>query len=329
MKTLNRRIALALATVALPLFLSAPARADAYPDKPIHLIVPYTAGGSTDVLARVLAEYVRKSLGQPVVVENKPGANTAIGAQTVATAAPDGYTLLLATGSTIVTNPLLYAKLSYNAERDFTPVARVAISPLVLTANPGLPATNFSEFVKLARAQPGKLNYTSPGPGSVMHLAMLLLAKQAGLDMVHVPFKGSSPALTATMAGDAQLCMDAVTSALPLVKSGKLRALAVSTPERLKALPDVPSVAEGGFPGFDASAWYGIMAPARTPPDAIAKLHRAISAAMSDPAFRDRFDALGLSIPAPITPAAFADTIRAERERWTPIVRNNKLSLDQ
>jgi tripartite-type tricarboxylate transporter receptor subunit TctC len=323
----TRRAALKLAAMHLPLLAALPAAAQAFPNRPLRLVVPYAPGGTADALARALAEHMRKALGQPVVVDNKPGANTAIGAQMVTLAAADGHTLLLATGSTMVTNPLMYPKLGYDP-RDLTPVGLVGIAPLVVEVHPDVPARNFAELIRLARAKPGHLNYGSTGAGSVIHLASLLLESQAGLQLTHIPFKGSAPALAAVLAGEVQMLLDSIGSSMPLIKAGKLRALAVTTPKRLKVLPDVPTVAESGFPGFDASAWYGVLAPARTPPAVVARLNAAVAAALGDKAFREQFEATGLTIPAPASPAAFAAQLVRETDRWAPLIRGKKLALE-
>jgi len=309
------------------LLASPNSHAQAYPERPIRMIVPYAAGGTADQLARALAELMRKELGQPVVIDNKPGGNTAVAAQLAAAAQPDGYTLLVCTGSTVVTNPMLYRKLVYNPERDLAPVARVAVTPLVVAVNPGVPANSFAEFVRLVRAQPGKLNYASSGTGSAIHLASVFLEAQAGLDMAHIPFNGSSPAIAAVLAGDVQLFVDSIASSLPQIKAGKMRALAVTTPERLKVLPDVPAVAES-YPGFDVSAWYGVMAPAKAPPTVIARLNAAIGKAMADKGFGSQFEALGLIIPAPTSAQAYGDFIRRERDKWAPLIKAKKISLE-
>lgn len=330
MKTTRRTAIAQLAALpaALAGLMTSPLSfAQSFPDRPIRLILPYAAGGSADTLARALAEHMRKDLGQPVLVDNKPGGNTAVGAQLTAAAPPDGHTLLLCTGSTVVTNPFLYPKLSYNPERDLAPVARLAVSPLVVAANPGIAANNFAELVRLAKSQPGKLNYASTGTGSVIHLASLFLESQAGLDMVHIPFNGSTPALTATLAGDVQLFVDSIASSLQHIKAGKLRALAVTTRDRLKVLPDVPTVAES-LPGFDVSAWYGVMAPAKTPPAVLARLNAAVGKAMADKGFREQFEALGLVIPAATTVQAYGDYIRQERDKWGPIIKAKNISLE-
>jgi tripartite-type tricarboxylate transporter receptor subunit TctC len=308
------------------LLLLAPAFAQNFPDRPVRLVVPYAAGGTADALARALAEHMRKSLGQPVVVDNKPGGNTAVGALAVAGAPADGHTLLLGTGSTIVTNPLLSSKLAYNPA-DLAAVGRVAVAPLVALVHPAVPAHTLGELLQQARAQPGKFNYASTGTGSVVQLGSLLLESAGGVQMTHVPFNGSTPALAALLGGQVELFMDSVGSSLPHVKAGKLRALAVTTPERLKVLPDVPAIAES-FPGFDASAWYGVLAPARTPQPVIDRLNAAIAVALADKGFRELFEALGLSVLQPANAAAFTEFIRREHERWGPVVRARKLSLD-
>jgi tripartite-type tricarboxylate transporter receptor subunit TctC len=336
---INRRTAIAhmaIAHVAIAASLAAPlvraqstatSKEPAFPERPIRLVVPYSAGGSADTLARALAKQMQIELGQPVFVENKPGGNTAVGAQNVAAAPADGYTLLVCTGSTVVTNPMLYPKLTYDPARDFAGVARIAVSPLVVAVYPGLHAANLAEFIKLARAQPGKLNYASTGTGSVIHLASLMLESQAGVEMAHIPFNGSAPAIASVLGGQVELFVDSIASSLPHIKAGKMRALAVTTPERLKVLPDVPAVAET-YPGFDVSAWYGVMAPARTPPAVVARLNAAITKAMADKGYREQFEAMGLVIPAPTNAAAFTDLIRREREKWGPLIKARNITLE-
>jgi len=292
------------------------------------LIVPYAVGGSTDVLARGLAEQLRRDLGQAVLVENKPGANTAVGAQITATAAPDGYTLLICTGSTVVTNPMLYPKLAYDPGRDLAPISLIAGTPLVVAVNPKLAVYSLADLIGLAKAQPGRLNYASTGAGSMVHLATLFLEASAGIDMTHIPYNGSSQAIIATIAGDVQIIVDSIGSSLPQIKAGKLRAIAVTTRERLKVLPEVPTVAESGFPSFDVSAWYGIMAPAKTPPEIITRIHSTISKVLVDKAFREQFEALGLMVPVPIGIQAYREYIRAESEKWGPIIKAKKIGLE-
>ena len=316
-----RAAALALIAV-LPL-----AAAAAYPDRPLKLIVPYTPGGSTDVLGRALAEHLRKELGQPVVVENKPGANTGIGAQALQAAPADGTTLLLATAATSVLNPLLQSKLGYDAAQ-LWPVARVAVSPLVIVARPGGEFRTLADLLAKAKAQPGRLNYASTGIGSSLHLAGELLQAQTGVEMVHVPYKGSAPALTGLMGGETHIFIDSVASSSPLIKGGKLVALAVTSRERLPLLPEVPTVAESGVPQFDVATWFGIMVPKGTPDDVVNRLNAAVSSAMQDKTFRETFEQLGLIIPKPLKPAEFRELIAAETAKWTPLVKAKKISLD-
>ena len=304
------------------------ARAGDVPDKPIRLLVPYAPGGSTDVLGRALAELMRKDLGQVVIVENKPGANTAIAAQALVGAPADGTTLLLATAATVVLNPLLNARLGYEPERDFTAVARVAATPLVLVVKPDAAPKTLGELMALAKAQPGEVDYGSTGVGSSLHLAGELLQTDSGTQMLHVPYKGSAPALTGLLAGEIHFMVDAVGSSIPLVNGGKLRALAVTSAQRVPALPDVPTVAESGYPGFDVITWFGVMAPAKTPEAVLNRLNQAITHATAEKAFREQFGALGMIVPAPLTPSEFSAYIRAESAKWAPLIKAKNIRID-
>ena len=323
----SRRLALAFAaTLALAIGTSHAAGDSG--DRPLRLLVPYAPGGSTDVLARSLAESLRKSLGQPVVVENKPGANTAIAAQALAAASPDGNTILLATAATVVLNPLLSPKLTYDPERDFVPVARVATTPLMLIVKPDTAARTLADLIAQARAQPGKLNYASTGIGSSLHLAGELLQSETGTQIVHVPYKGSGPALTGLLGGETQFFIDAVGSSLALVKAGKLRALAVTSAQRLPVLPEVPTVAESGVRGFEVSTWFGLVAPRKTPEAVVKRLAAAIAQAVRDPGFREQFEALGMIVPEPMGPQTFAAYIKAEQAKWAPLIKAKKITLE-
>ncbi len=297
-------------------------------DKPIRLLVPYAPGGSADVLARSLAEGMRKNLGQVVIVENKPGANTAIAAQALATAPADGTTLLLATAATVVLNPLLSPKLGYEPARDFVAVARVAATPLVLVVKTDAQPKTLADFIAAAKAQPGKYDYGSTGVGSSLHLAGELLQIDTGTQMVHVPYKGSAPALTGLLGGEIHVFIDGIGSSMPLIKGGKVRALAVTSAQRVPALADVPTVAESGYPKFDVSTWYGVMAPAKTPEAVINRLNAAIVHATADKAFRDQFEALGLVIPPPMKPHEFSAYIRSESAKWAPLIKAKNITLD-
>jgi len=315
------------AAVAMAAAASAFGASAAYPERPLKLIVPYTPGGSTDVLARALAEHLRKELGQPVVVENKPGANTGLGAQALTGSPADGYTLMLATAATVVLNPLLQTKLAYDPAQ-LVPVARVAVSPLIVVARPDGELRTLRDVIAKAKAQPGRVNYASTGIGSSLHLAGELLQAETGTEMTHVPYKGSAPALTALMGGETQIFIDSVASSMPLVKGGRLVALAVTSRERLPVFPEVPTVAESGVAGFDVSTWFGIMVPKGTPNDVITRLNAAITSAMRDKAFRETFEALGLIIPEPLKPADFSTLITKDIAKWSPLIKAKKISLD-
>ncbi|MBL0730672.1 tripartite tricarboxylate transporter substrate binding protein [Piscinibacter sp. HJYY11] len=301
--------------------------AAAYPERPLKLIVPYTPGGSTDVLGRALAEHLRKELGQTVVVENKPGANTGLGAQALISSPADGHTLLLATAATVVLNPLLQTKLAYDPTQ-LVPVARVAITPLIVVAQPNGELRTLRDVIAKAKAQPGRVNYASTGIGSSLHLAGELLQSETGTEMTHIPYKGSAPALTGLLGGETQIFIDSVASSMPLVKGGKLVALAVTSRERLPVFPDVPTVAESGVAGFDVSTWFGILVPKGTPPEAITRLNAAIASATRDKAFRETFEALGLIIPEPLKPADFSALITKDIAKWTPLIKAKKITLD-
>jgi tripartite-type tricarboxylate transporter receptor subunit TctC len=301
----------------------------AWPDRPLKLVVPYAAGGSADQMARLLAESLRADLGQPVVIENRPGANASVAATQVAAAQPDGNTLLLASGASLVLNPLLYKKLNYDAQRDFTPVSVVASLPLVLLVSPEhVPVRSVSELIAFAKGKPGKLNYASVGIGNPLHLATELFMSMSGIDMLHVPYNGSAPALTAMLAGDVQVIFDASSTALPQVKAGKLRALAVTSTERFKQLPEVPTMVESGFPGYEAGIWFGLAAPSRTPPERLALLNRSVNKALADKAFRERLETMGVIVHAPRGVEEVGAFVQADTQRWREIIRAKRISLD-
>ena len=327
-RQLSRRLRLWVPLALLALFGAAASAAGAYPDRPIRLVVPYTAGGISDVLARTLAERMRKDLGQPVIVDNKPGANTALGARLVASAEPDGYTVLFATGATAVLNPLLYPKLSYNPEKELQPVARIAVTPIVMLVGNSSPHRTLRDLIAEAKANPGKLNYASTGTGSSLHLAVELLQSATGVSLMHVPYNGSAPAQAALMAGDIQFFADSTGSAMGLVRGGKLRPLAVTTRERLPALPEVPTVAESGYPDYEVTTWFGLMLPRNAPPDVVSRLNASVAQVVADRGFRDQFEALGLVVPPALTAAEFNTYIGRERERWAPLIRAKQIVLE-
>jgi tripartite-type tricarboxylate transporter receptor subunit TctC len=306
----------------------APQALAAFPDRPVKLVVPYTPGGAADQLSRVLAERLSRELSQSVVVENKPGANTMIAATQVARAQPDGYTLFLASNASMVLNPMLYQKISYDAARDFRVLSVVAELPLVVVANNEVPATTWAQFVSYAKARPGKLNYASVGIGNPLQLATELLKTRTGIDIAHIPYNGSAPALSSLMANDTQLMVDVISTSLPLVKENKIKALAVTTAERLPVLPDVPTVAESGFPGFRAATWFGVAVPLATPAAEAKALQDAVARVMAQPDFRERFQTLGLVIQAPRDQAETDRYVAEDRERWGAVIRANQIKLD-
>ena len=314
--------------MALALMLSFTAAAQSFPDKPIRLVVPYSPGGIADTMARLLGTSLQQSLKQPVIVENKPGANTAIGAMAVAKSPADGYTLLLATGGTIVMNPLLYQKLGYDPEKDFTSVAQVSVTPLLISVKADSPIGSIADLVRLAKAEPGKLSYASQGLGGTTQMAMELFQAAANISLNHVPYKGSADSLNAAAGGIVDMSVDAVASAVPLIKGGKLRGIAVSTKVRSPYLPQVPTLAETAAPGYSVWVWYGIMAPAGTPPKTVERLNQAIVNAVADKSFKDPLEKIGLVMAPPMTPAAFKQFLRDEHAVWEPLVKAKKIRLE-
>jgi tripartite-type tricarboxylate transporter receptor subunit TctC len=302
------------------------APAQDYPRKPVRMIVPYPPGGPTDILGRIVAQNLSERLGQQVVVENKPGASGMIGADLVAKAPPDGYTLL-ANASIHVINPSLYKNATYDALKDFAPVSLIAEVPLVLVVAPGLEVKSVKELIALAKSKSGKLNFASSGNAAAPHLAGEAFKIAAGVDMQHVPYKGSGPALTDLMGGQVQLMFDSLPSSISHVKSGKLRAIAVTTAKRSSALPSVPTIAESGVPGFDISTWYGIWAPAGTPTEIVSKLSGEIAKIVKLADVRERLGGLGAE-PAGNSPDEFAAYCRSELAKWAKIVKASGATVD-
>lgn len=317
MQKTRRRLAAALCALGLGLAVGQ-AFAQAYPSKPVKLVVPYPPGGPTDIVARVIAQRLQTQTGQAFVVENLPGAGGNTGAAAVARAAPDGYTLLVATTAHAI-NPSLFKNLSYQFGKDFAPITQLTAGPLVIVVNPALPVKTVGELINLAKAKPGELNFASSGNGQSTHLAGELFNATAGTKIRHVPYKGSAPALTDTMGGQTQLMFDTMLSAMPHVKGGKLRAIAVTSAQRSPAAPDLPTVAES-LPGFEAIAWNGLLAPANTPREIVAKLSAELRTAMEQPEVRERFEAQGFA-GAWTPPEAFAGFIHAEIDKWAKVVQ--------
>jgi len=317
---LLQRLGAALAVAVL----CSVAAAQSYPDKPIKLVVAFPPGGTTDIIARTLAEYAGQRLRQQIVVENRPGAGGNIGTEAVARAAPDGYTLTLCTIGTCAINSSMYAKPGYDVERDFVPVALVTSVVNVLVVNPNVPARTLKELVALAKAKPGTLTYGSSGYGTSPHLSGELLKQMAGVEITHVPYKGSAPVIVDLRGGQLDLFFDNAPSILPHIKSGALRALATTGPKRYEELPGVPTMEEEGFPGFIVTPWWGVLAPAKTPPAIIARLNQAINEALKDPGLIKRFDQSGLQI-AGGTRERFAAQIKSETAKWGKLVRERKI----
>ena len=318
---------MAAAIVALVAFVPAPAGAQPFPARPAKLVVPFPPGGPLDVVGRGIAQKLSETWSQGVVVENKPGAGGNIGADFVAKAPPDGYTVVMGALSTHAVNPNLYAQMPYDAKKDFAPITLVAITPNVLVVNPTLPVHSVKELIAYAKAHPGKLSFGSGSTGSAGHLAGELLKVDAGLDMVHIPYKGAAPATQALLAGDTQLMFDNLANAMVQVKAGKLRALAVTTPQRSKLAPDLPTMAEAGVPGFDISTWFGLMAPAGTPPEVIARRNADVTRILNTPEMRERLIAQGAEA-APDTPAEFTRFMADELARYSRIVKASGAKVD-
>jgi tripartite-type tricarboxylate transporter receptor subunit TctC len=312
---LRRLAVLALLAVSLPIVA-----ADRYPSKPVHIIVPFAAGGVADLLPRAVGEKLAERWGQPVVIENKPGAAGNIGMELGARAAPDGYTLLLAPTGNLTVNPALFPNLPFNVRKDLTPITVLASSPNILVVHPSVPAKSIKELVEYAKANPGKLNYASPGEGSGAHLAGELLNLEAKIETTHVPYKGIAPAVTDLLGGNVQMMFAGVSTVLEHVKAGKLVAIAIAGPFRLRPLPDVPTVDESGFPGFDVTSWYGLVVRAGTPGDVIAKIHADVRAVMLMPEMQSRLVELGL-LPIANRPQDFERLIDNETRKWSEIVR--------
>ncbi|HJY76617.1 MAG TPA: tripartite tricarboxylate transporter substrate binding protein [Burkholderiales bacterium] len=309
------------ALLALPIF------AQDYPKRPVRLIVPFPPGGGNDIVARAVAQELAKSLGQQFVVDNRAGAGGAIGAELAARSPADGYTLFLGGVGSHVVNPSLHAKLSYDPIRDFAPVTLIASAPSVLVVNPSLQATNVAEFTALAKANPGKLNYASNGNGSSAQLAAVLYESMAGVRMMHVPYKGVAAALVDVMSGEVQLMFGTLVAIIPHIKAGRLRALAVTGKRRSALLPDVPTLAESGLPGYEAGSWYGILAPAGTSGAIVARLNAEINNAIRQPEVRERLAAEGAEVLGG-TPDDFASHMNAELSRMKKLVRESGIRME-
>jgi tripartite-type tricarboxylate transporter receptor subunit TctC len=314
------------ALVALVILVSSPAAlAQAYPNKPIRMIAAASAGGGIDLIARAVGQHLSESVGEPVLIENRVGASGAIGAVAVARAAPDGYTLMLASPMSHSINPALTPNLPYDPVKDFTPISLVATVPLVLAVNPSVPVASLQDFVRYAKANPG-LPFGSGGNGSLHQLATVSFATTAGLDVVHVPYKGGAPALNDLIGGQVKFMFIELAPAAPHMKAGKLKALAIATPARVAGV-ELPTVAEAGYPGFEAAAWYGVFGPPGLPADVVSRLNTEILRALQTPRLRDRLQSLGANV-AGSTPTELGDYVRNDLAKWTRVVKAAAIKPD-
>lgn len=327
--TKARRTVLALATVAmaLPFVVSTAWTQSNYPTRPIRLVVPFPPGGGTDILARVIGQQLSNSLGQAVVVENKPGAGGNIGVDVVAKSSPDGYTLVIGQTSNLAINPTLYPKLPYNPLEDLAPISLIASSPVVMVVTASSPFKSLEDVIATAKAKPGDVTFASPGSGTVSHLSGELLQRAANVKFLHIPYKGASQAATDLMGGQVQLYMSSVPSALGQIKGGRLRALAVTSTKRLMDLPDVPTVAESGFKDFESSTWFGLLARAGTPEPILSRLHSEAGRALQTAEVRQKIANEGAEVLGG-TPEQFADLMKREIEKWGQVVRASGVKVE-
>jgi tripartite-type tricarboxylate transporter receptor subunit TctC len=321
---MSRRIALALGALVLAC-VAAPAQT--YPGRPVTLVVAFTPGGPSDVLSRIVGRKLEQILGQPFVIDNRPGAGGNIAAEMVGHAAPDGHTLLMGNNSILATNAALYKKINFDPEKDFAPISLIGSQANILVVNPNVPANTMAELIALAKAQPGKLNFASSGHGAAAHLAGELFKAEAKVEIAHVPYKGAAPALQDVVAGHVHMMFATAASVVQLIRDGKVRALAVTTPKRTAVLPEIPTIDELGLKGFDATTWHGLVAPGATPKPVVERLHRATVETLNDSAVRKSLMDLGVDIVGN-TPAEFEAYVKAEIPKWTAIVKASGATLD-
>ena len=321
-----RSVALTAAALAIALTCAGAAQAQ-YPNRPVRIIVPFPPGGAVDILARTIGQIISKPLGQNVIVDNRAGGAGAVGSELAAKSTPDGHTLLMGSTTTISINPSLFTKLSYDPLKDFVPVTLVAFVPHLLVINAAIPAANLREFIAYAKARPGQVNYASAGNGTPHHIAGEMFKQMTGLNMVHVPYKGTGPALPELIGGQVSFMSVEILAALPHVKSGRLRAMGIATAVRNPTAPDIPTVSEAGVPGFEVTSWYGVLAPTGTPPQITARLASTISGAVATPDLREKLAAMGAT-PVGNTPEEFGAHMRRESIRWAKAVKESGAHVD-
>lgn len=319
---IGRSLLVAMFAVAAPA-----AWAQAWPAKPIRIVAPSTPGDAPDVIARLVADKLSVALGQQVVVENRPGAGGVVGSEAVAKSPPDGYTLIMGNAGSHGINAAVYSKLPYDIQRDFVPVSQVAVAPNVMVINPGVPANTVAEFIAYAKSQPGKLSYASGGNGSSAHMSMELFKSMAGVDIQHIPYKGSSPALTDLIGGQVVVFIGNMPPTVPHIKAGKLRALAVTTKTRSALMPELPTIADAALPGFETVAWFGVLAPAGTPPEVVNRLSLEIGKIARSPEMRERLLAMGAE-PVGGTPEEFKAVIDRDIAKWKPLAQKVGIKVD-
>jgi tripartite-type tricarboxylate transporter receptor subunit TctC len=322
-----RGLGVLLAVLAMIAAPSAWSQAGSYPSRPVRIVVPFPAGGTTDILARAIAQRLSESMGQPFIVDNRPGAGGNLGAELVAKSAPDGYTMVMGTVGTHAINPGLYPKMSYDHIKDFAPVLLVAGVPNILEVNPNVPVHTVAELIAYAKANPGKLNFASSGAGTSIHLSGELFKTMAGVSMQHVPYKGSAPALQDLMGGQVDLMFDNLPSSIALIKGGKLRPIAVTSASRSAALPDIPTIAESGLPGFEASSWFGLLAPAGTPPAIVDKINAEGNKWLASADAKEKLGSQG-AIAGGGSPDDFVRHIAAETAKWAKVVKESGAKVD-
>jgi tripartite-type tricarboxylate transporter receptor subunit TctC len=326
-KPMLRKARIAFAAAALLAWAVPAVPAADYPTRPVALVVAFPPGGASDVLARIVGRKLEQILGQPLVIDNRPGAGGNVAAETVAHAAPDGYTLLAGNNAILATNAALYKKINFDPVADFAPIGLIGSQANILVVNPALPVKSMAELIALAKANPGKLNFASSGHGLAAHLAGELFKAEAKIDIVHVPYKGAAPALQDVIAGHVQMMFATASSVVPHIRDGKVRALAVATLKRTAVLPDIPTIDELGIKNFDATTWHGLVAPARTPEDVIAVLNGALTNSLEDASVRKSLGDLGVDVIGG-TPEAFAAYIKSEIPKWTAIIKASGAKLD-